>query len=258
MLWYKSWLETRWRFLIGFSVLTILACGIVLQYPAVRGLMPLADSIGASHDGGIVGRAIRNAVAIQRDYRGFVWYQWVRQNLAQTWTLFAALLGAGGLVGGASGGGALFTLSLPVRRSELVRTRVLLGLAELYTLALVPTLLVTALSPAIGEHYGAGEALLYGTCVFVGGAMFYSLAMLLSTLFTDIWRPALLTCAAAIVTALAETLVRDGTRYGIWGAITAESYFKSGALPWPGLLVSIAASLSMLYATVLNVESLEV
>src|SRR5690242_10075347 len=98
MLWYKSWLETRWRFLIGFVVLLVLACGIVLQYPTVRRLMPLADSIGAAQGAGRLGRVIKNAVEIQRDYRGFVWYQWVRQNLAQTWTLFAALLGSGGLL----------------------------------------------------------------------------------------------------------------------------------------------------------------
>ena len=29
MLWYKSWLETRWRFLIGFALLTLSAMGCV-------------------------------------------------------------------------------------------------------------------------------------------------------------------------------------------------------------------------------------
>ena len=30
MLWYKSWLETRWRFLIGLVLLMLSACGTVL------------------------------------------------------------------------------------------------------------------------------------------------------------------------------------------------------------------------------------
>ena len=35
MLWYKSWLETRWRFLIGLGLLLLSAGGIVYVYPQV-------------------------------------------------------------------------------------------------------------------------------------------------------------------------------------------------------------------------------
>ena len=35
MLWYKSWLETRWRFLIGLALLMLSAGGTVLAYPQV-------------------------------------------------------------------------------------------------------------------------------------------------------------------------------------------------------------------------------
>lgn len=257
MLWYKSWLETRWRFLIGFAILLLLACGIVVQYPTVRRLMPMADSIAAAQTGTRLVRILRNAIETQRDYRGFVWYQWVRQNLAQTWTLFAVLLGSGGLLARSSGSN-LFTLSLPVRRSEFVRVRALTGFAELFALAVVPMLLLTVLSPAIGEHYGVGDALVHASCLAVGGALFYSLALLLSTLFSDLWRPALLACAAAVVMAGCEAVLGEGSRYGIFGAMTAESYFRTGALPWPGLLISVAASATMIYAAVLNVNQMEV
>ena len=257
MLWYKSWLETRWRFLIGFAILLMLACGIVAQYPTVRRLMPMADSLAASQAGTRLGRVIQDAIATQRDYRGFVWYQWVRQNLANTWTLFAALLGSGGLLARSSASN-LFTLSLPVRRPEFVRVRALTGFVELLALAVVPMLLLTVLSPAIGERYGVGDALVHAVCLVVGGALFYSLALLLSTVFNDLWRPALLACAAAIVMAGCEAVLGEGSRYGIFGAMTAESYFRTGALPWPGLLVSAAASAAMIYAAVLNVNQLEV
>ena len=50
MLWYKSWLETRSRFLIGLVLLIVMACGTVFDYVAVQKLMPLTDSIGASTD----------------------------------------------------------------------------------------------------------------------------------------------------------------------------------------------------------------
>ena len=34
MLLYKSWLDTRWRFLIGLAVLVVAACGTVLSISA--------------------------------------------------------------------------------------------------------------------------------------------------------------------------------------------------------------------------------
>ena len=258
MLWYKSWLETRWRFLIGFGILMVLACGIVIQYPATRQLMPLARSIGATQANGRLARAIQDAVDIQRDYRGFVWYQWVRQNLAQTWTLFAALLGSGGLLARSTGAGMLFTLSLPVRRRDLLGVRALVGFVELFALALVPSLLIAVLSPSIGEHYGVGDAIVHAICVFIGGAMFYCLALLLSTVFTDIWRPALLACAVAFAMASVEALVANGSRFGVFAAMTAASYFRTGAWPWPGLVASSAVSAALLYAAMLNVNQLEV
>ena len=41
---------------------------------------------------------IREAVEIQKDFRGFIWYQAFRQNLMQMGVFFAVLLGCGGLL----------------------------------------------------------------------------------------------------------------------------------------------------------------
>ena len=117
MLWYKSWLETRWRFLIGLAVLVVAACGIVLSYTGIaataarqsgRRRRPAARSV----------TAIEEAIAVQGTYRGFVWYQWFQQNFTNLATLFAALLGSGSALSG-SGRGLLFTLALPVSRRPM-------------------------------------------------------------------------------------------------------------------------------------------
>ena len=103
MLWYKSWLETRWRFVIGLALLMLSACGTVLDYPA--GGQAAAAGAAASTSSGEIGRRITEAMELARSYRGYVWSQWFRQNLPQMWTLFAVLLGTGGLLSQASGGG---------------------------------------------------------------------------------------------------------------------------------------------------------
>jgi hypothetical protein len=249
MLWYKSWLETRSRFLIGLALLLCSAAATVFTYPKV---LQVLTTMPAVDTGGILGRKIQEAVVLAREYRGYVWSQWYHQNLIQLWTIFAVLLGTGGLLSQAAGGGALFTLSLPVSRGRHLGVRAWTGLVELLALALVPSLLLPMLSPGIGQSYGIGDALVHALCLFVGGSVFFSLAFLLSTVFTDIWRPLLIALVAAAVLAIAEQLVDGLSRYGLIAAMSGERYFRGGGVPWAALLTSTALSAAMLYGSSVN------
>ncbi len=249
MLWHKTWLETRWRFLIGLALLMLLACGAVFEYPATARLLPLAQSIPTGS--GVVGRAISDAIATQRDYRGFIWWQWVRQNFTQLWTLFAVLLGSGGLLAGGSSG-ARFTLSLPVSRTRVIGVRAAACFGELLILAFAPSLVIPLLSPAVGESYSVAAALVHALCMFVGGACVFSFALLMSTTFTDVWRPALVTCAVAIGLGVVETAVRQSGPYGLFATMAGESYFRAAVMPWGGLLASAAVSVALLYGATMN------
>jgi ABC-2 type transport system permease protein len=248
MLGYKVWLDTRWRFLIGLALLAGSAFSIVIAYPRVMQLMPLVPSVDTGSE---LGRRIREAAELSRSYRGYIWSQWFRQQPTQLGTLFAALLGTGGLLS-QSAGGALFTLSLPVSRHRLVGVRAAAGLAELFVLAFVPSLAIPIASPAIGQTYGVGSALVHAACWFVAGSVFFSLAVLLSTVFSDVWRPLLLTCAVAFALALCDFVFRDIGLFSIFRVISAEAYFRTGSLPWFGLLASAAISGALLYGAAAN------
>jgi len=248
MLWYKFWLDTRWRFLIGLVLLCGSAFTIVLAYPRVMQLMPMVPQADM---GGELGRRIREAAELSRDYRGYIWSQWFRQQPTQIGTLFAALLGTGGLVSSAGGGG-LFTLSLPVSRPRLVGIRAAAGLAELLAIAVVSSLVIPMVSPAVGHSYGVGSALVHALCWFVGGAVFFSLALLLSTVFSDVWRPLLLTCAIAFALACVDFVLRDLNHYSIFRVMSGETYFRTGALPWFGLFASAAIAAAALYGAAVN------
>jgi hypothetical protein len=212
-------------------------------------LLPLVPSIDAS---GEVGRRILEIAALSRTYRGYVWAQWLRQNMTQMLALFAALLGTGGLLSQASGGGALFTLSLPASRDRLLGVRAATGLAELLALALLPSLVLPLLSPAVGETFSLVDVLAYGTCAFFAAAVLFSMASLLSTVFSDVWRPALIVCALAACVGIAEPFLGDYSRYGLFGLMDGEMYFRGTGLPWLGLLASAAVSAAMLFAASRN------
>src|SRR5436305_1629220 len=93
---------------------------------------------------------------------------------------------------------ALFHWRSCPSRARLLGVRAATGLAELFAIACLPTLLIPILSPGIGESYGLGNALLHGACVFVATSVFFSIALLLSTVFSDAWRPLLITVAIAV------------------------------------------------------------
>ena len=251
MLWYKSWLETRWRFLIGMALLVCSAAALVLTEPQVMKLMPLARTMDV---GGALGRDIRKSVELALEYRGYIWSQWFGKNALQMTTLFAVLLGTGGMLSQSSGGAVLFTLSMPASRRQLLGVRAAAGLVEFLALALVPSLLIPLLSPTIGETYHVGAALIHGACLFAGGAVFFSLASLLSTVFFDLWRPLLITLLVAVLLALCPQIFRWFEPYSVFRMMSAETYFRTGALPWLGLLASATVSAGLLYRAAVNID----
>jgi hypothetical protein len=249
MLWYKSWLETRWRFLIGVAILMLSVVGTVFAYPRVERLLPLVTGIDTSS---LVGQRIKAIADLSRTYAGYIWAQWLHQNNVQMLSLFAAMLGTGGLLSQAAGGGGLFTLSLPVSRDRLFGVRAATGLAELAVLAFAPSLLLPLLSPSVGQTFGVGAALAYGACGFVAAAVLFSATCLLSTVFNDIWRPVLIVCAVAAALGVLEPFSGTVSRYSLFGIMDGETYFRDGGLPWLGLLASAAASAAMLFAASRN------
>jgi hypothetical protein len=247
MLWYKSWLETRWRFGIGLAMLMLAAAGTVFAYPRVVRMAPVAAELRLE---GEIGRRLAEVVSLSREYRGYVWVEWYAQNMPQQLAVFAVVLGTGGLLAQATRGGAFFMLALPVSRRRSTSIRAATGLGELLVLAIVPSLLIPLLSPAVAQRYGVGDALVHALCLFVAGAVFFALAFLLSTIFSDLWRPALIALCAAALLSLAETLLGGP---GLFRIMTAESYFRAGEIPWLGLILCAGLSAAMLYAAVLNI-----
>jgi hypothetical protein len=255
MLWYKSWLDTRWRFVVPLVIVVINVWGLLLEYPQAAGVL---SSVNVTPDAltrsGALGRTILEEVTAQRTYRGYVWYQWFRNNLTDFGTLFAVLLGSGSLLSAPSGAGTLFTLSLPVSRQRWLVSRVTLGLCELLVLVVLPSLAIVAISPAIGQQYAAVDALVHAFCVFTVSAVFFSLAFLLSAAFPDIWRPFLIAGGTAIALSIGESQLDI---YGLFRVMSGGSYFTDGSIPWIGLFISVLSSAALLYAALTIISTRE-
>jgi len=251
MLWHKAWLETRWRFIAAMVILTLMAGVNVYEYVVTQRMMPLAESIVSGGDRSPLDAAIREAIAIQREFRGFIWYNAIRDNLTQMGVLFAVLLGCGGLLGESKKGSPLFTLSLPVTRKQLLGARLGTGLAQCFAIAMLPPLVIPLLAPAVGQSFSVFEALAHGLCLFFVGALFFSLAAFLSALFGDFRRPLLIAVFVACLAVLVQLAVPE---IGLFKVMSGESYFKNGSLPWMGLVTSAVLASALLYSAAETLE----
>jgi hypothetical protein len=249
MLRYKSWIDTRSRFLLGLGILLVFACGTVMSFSAVQRLaasLPEGVTLGSD----ALQQELQESLELIRTFPGYAWSEWFAGNLPFLLTIFAALLGSGSpLV--KSGSGALFSLALPVSRGRWIFARAEIGIAELFVLALAPGIAIAALGPFVDGQFALIDAVVYGLCAFVVASLFFAVAVFLSTLFNDVWRPLLLTCLAALAIALVDFLLPEN--HGLSQAMGGGSYFYDGGLPWAELLVSAAGAAGLIYAAAANV-----
>jgi ABC-type transport system involved in multi-copper enzyme maturation permease subunit len=251
MLFHKAWLETRWRFVAGLIILTVVAGAKVYEFTLTQRMMPLAESVVAGAGNSPLERAIREAIEMQREFRGFIWFNGFRDILAQMAVLFAVLLGCGGLMTEAKKGSALFTLSLPVTRRQLLGARTATGLAQCFAIAMIPPLAIPLLAPAVGQQFSIVDALAHGLCLFFVTALFYSLAAFLSTMFGDFWRPMLIAFVVACIAALAQFVAPE---FGLFRVMSGEAYFRNGTLPWMGFVTTAVLASALLYSAAETLE----
>lgn len=168
----KTWLETQARFLIGLSAILMVCLGLIVWQEPLRirlsGRLLAADAVAASLSYPEYVQRFLNAGAVQ--------------PLSQ---MIAVILAIGGLQRERETGTAALTLSLPFRRSELVAARAAVGLVQVAMLAAVPGVMLTAISPAVGEAYSLSQALGFWMLAAVTQGLVYSATLLISTVGTN-------------------------------------------------------------------------
>ena len=242
MLWYKAWLETRWRFVIALVLGAGFSAMMVLAYPALKGVQVDVSQIPEPFR-----KVAEEGLALTNTYKGYVWSQWFGKNLLNVWTFFAVLIGVGGVVTESSRGSALWTLSLPASRGRLLGVRASVGALELLVLAIVPSLLIPLLSPAVGQSYAFRDVFVYALTVFAAGLVFYGLSLLLSTIYADQLKPVIVGLGIAFGLSLVSLFSERVAAYSVFTVMSGERYFREGALPWTGLAACLALTALMFF-----------
>lgn len=236
MLIYKAWLETRWRFLAGLVLLAAIITYTVFQAPTV---IKAREQFRGEH---IL-------------YAQYIWILLYKGYFQALWILAAVMLSLGGLWREKSSGVAGFTLSLPVSRRRLVLLRSAVGAAEAITLAIIPCILIWAISPLAGFSYPLREAVSHSILIAGGGLVFYGWGQLLSHLMQGEFSTPTLALSVCLVLFIAFKLLRLET-YNPFDLMSGRYYLDPntfllyGALPWLPFSVFLVITIVLVIASI--------
>jgi ABC-2 type transport system permease protein len=229
MLWYKGWLETRFRllFMIGATLL------ILTFHYSMRNSLP-RNSSG------------KPAVVI----------------LAFTYALLlvateAMLAGAGVTtqpsLQASKGlhGSTLFTLSLPVSRLRLLATRAAIGWLEVAAIISILCCGFWSVSPLVRAVATPIEMVEYAATLLACGSALYGLSVLLATFLDDQWRTWGTLIAGGALAGLSSRAWLPAS-IDIVHAIGKGSPLFTHAIPWPAMAFSVAVA-AIFFATALKV-----
>jgi hypothetical protein len=165
MLLFKAWRESRTRFLISATVIGTF-CAVVVLF-----------SEGIQQHPDILPTGFQTAQFNEHIYH-FI-YGGTAKGVFAMLVLF---LGLGGLLRERRLFTAPFTLGLPVSRNQLIGAQILSGLSQIVALALLPLLIVAALSPLVHHSYPLRDSVHFAILWSAGGSLEFGFAFLCSVL----------------------------------------------------------------------------
>jgi ABC-2 type transport system permease protein len=222
MLWYKSWLETRSRFLISLLVAVAL-CSLVVYH--------------GDQD------AIPNTT--------LAYYYNVLQGghvlLCMMWVMSVTLLTMGGLLREKAVGTAPFTLALPVSRTRLMAVRISVVLGEAMALVIVPWAAMFLIGSLTGKTHSIQQAFFHMALLAGGGMVFFGTALLTSSLVEGEYTAPVVTFGAVLgisVVLSSSSLHGYSPMEFIAGAEYLDRHTRllTGPIPWMRVAVSILIS----------------
>ena len=185
-----------------------------------------------------------------RDYPFYLWHFVYAEMFQKIWVILAVLLGIGGLSREAARGTAGFTLSLPVSRGALFRTRALVAVAELLLLILVALVTILIGSRVMGLPYPIGHGVTHLAMMFFGGLVFLAASLCLTEFVEGEHTPVLIALGGVGLLYFMMQPYIDGAPLD-WFAIPfgvpklmagPADITGPGDIAWTGMLASLSAA----------------
>jgi ABC-type transport system involved in multi-copper enzyme maturation permease subunit len=226
MLWFKGWLETRWRFIfvLGFGVFLLInvVADNVPDQPFAMAKLVNPMSFFIAFMGIMLGGAGINTQAAFRATKGLH-------------------------------GSMYFTLALPVSRFRLLATRAAVGALELTAVIMLICTGLWTTVPQLRAQMTLPEILVYGFALAVSATSFYSVSVLLAT-FLDgqwqIWGSMIFIVGMRYV----SNRLRVPQALDLFRPLTTDSPLATHILPWSGMATAVVLAAILFCASMKIVQ----
>lgn len=258
MLFYKAWLESRARFLVGVAAII----GICTLYIRLRPIL-VPGWISDLQNPHWSGRPRWLYLGVH-DLNFYTWHFLYENKLQQVWVVFAILLSFGGLLREKQIGTSAFSLGLPVTRRRWLLTRILVATAESIVLAFTAVITVSLASWSIREPYSVIQIVAHCLLIAVAGVIFLALGAIFSTLIPGEHMALPLTLVLLGIPYLfIQEYVREAAPNG-WTHVVDISHVMAGpphltwaTAPWSGVALSLLLAVCLSFIAVRIGESIE-
>lgn len=258
MLFYKAWLESRLRFLVGLAAVT----AVCILYIRLRPILVPGWLIDLQNPQWS-GRPAWLPLGV-RDLNFYAWHFLFENKLQQVWALFAILLSFGGLLREKEQGTSTFSLSLPVSRKCWLMTRMLVAAAESVLLGFTAAIIVPLVSWSIHEQYPVSQVIAHCLLIVTAGTVFLALGAVFSTLIRgeQMALPITIVVLGSPYLFIQE-YVREAApsawvhRVDISHVMAGPPWLTWATTPWWGLAVSLSLAICFLFTAAKIGESIE-
>jgi ABC-type transport system involved in multi-copper enzyme maturation permease subunit len=242
MLHYKAWLDTRSGFILALLVLVFQVVALFMSYPM--------DPVTTFPNGALGVAADEMPRLRTNDFRGYVWLRFFSTTILVFWPFLAMRLAGTGFERAA---GREYLLSLPVRRWRVIATRLSVVLAEIAVITVIPSLLLCAMAPLVGQRYPVGDALVHSAIVVIGGFGLVGLTIFVRAVIND-WLAYALIGTAVVVYGVITFLVGDLNGHSVFRLLSGADYFFYEQVPWGGLALSAGLGFTLVLLSAYIIE----
>jgi ABC-2 type transport system permease protein len=172
--------------------------------------------------------------------------------LAFVWILSIILLMMGGLLQERAIGTSSFTLALPVSRFHLMAVRIIMGLAQAFSLTVVPWFVMFFVSGSASKTYPISQAFFHVFLLWSGGTVFVALAVLISSIVEGQYTAPVVSIGMSVL--LVNALKAEKLNpYSPWTFMLGSEYFQrptgllNGQFPMLHAAAFCAVAILLLY-----------
>ena len=229
MLWKKEFKAHRWKYIVAFVILIILAITLVWQFPFIKNLL---------EQGGLEGMPgwMIEGVEAQRDFSFFLASNWFDKNLLQISVILSILLGMSVVAQEVEDNTLEFLLSRPFSRRQIFISKTLSQLVFIIIVIFIPTLMLGMSGIIFGYEVHFLRLIIGIVPVMATLFIVYNLALLFSLYLDDQIRSGLaVLLLIAVIWGLSFIDSLSFLNIFAYGEVT--SYYVQGNFPFLNLML---------------------